>query len=260
MKTMVLPKPNGEFAWTQESWGPALRCVPLSRAALHCFGARQLEDGAALPAALSLDMRPEAVVRLRQVHGNRVVEACGVKAAGADRAHWPEGDIVISRDPSLLLTVRTADCVPVLLGDRRTNAVAAIHAGWRGTAAGAVLSAVDAMASTFGTVPSDLIAAVGPSIGPCCYAVGDELVPEFAAHRQASTWFARNRDGRLRLNLWQATRDQLVRAGLQPDNIHVSGLCTADHPQLFHSFRRDGRTGGRLIAAIRAAEEVKIED
>jgi YfiH family protein len=248
---MNLPKPTGEFVWTQESWGPALRCAPLSRVALHCFGTRQLEDGSALSTALNLDIQPDAVVRLKQVHGNGVVEACGVNAGAVDRANWPEGDIAITRDPSLLLTIRTADCVPVLLADRQTRAVAAIHAGWRGTAAGAVLSAIEAMTSKFGTVPSNLVAAVGPAIGPCCYTVGHELVPAFAAHREASQWFARNGNGQLRLNLWQATRDQLARAGVQPENIHVSQLCTSDHPQIFHSFRRDGRTAGRLIAAIR---------
>jgi YfiH family protein len=141
----------------------------------------------------------------------------------------------------------------VLLADRRSGGVAAIHAGWRGTAAGAVLAAVQAMIRRFHSEPRNIVAAVGPSIGPCCYTVGEELIQAFASHPDAPRWF--NRAGGLHLDLWQATRHQLERAGVAPDNIHVSELCTFDHPAMFHSYRRDGKNAGRLVAAIRANPE-----
>jgi purine-nucleoside/S-methyl-5'-thioadenosine phosphorylase / adenosine deaminase len=163
---------------------------------------------------------------------------------------WPEADVAIGRDPLFLLTVRAADCVPILLADRQSGAIAAVHAGWRGTAAGAVLAAVQALTWRFGTEPRDVVAAIGPSIGPCCYAVGDELLEKFKLHPDASRWF--DRAGGLHFDLWQATRDQLERAGVRSQNIHTSELCTFDHPDVFHSYRRDGKAAGRLAAAIQA--------
>lgn len=257
-----LPKPTGAFEWTQESWGLALRCPPLSEVARHCFTTRDLDlpgvrderrdEWLALMAALEsqADGRPSSLVRLRQIHGASVFVSAATGAVTQPYDDWPEADIVASRNPADVLTVRAADCVPVLLSDRNTGAAAAVHAGWRGTAAGAVQAAVRTLASSFGARPHDLVAAVGPSIGPCCYEVGGELLTKFAAHHSAHRWF--QRDGhRLRLNLWTATRDQLEEAGLAPESIHVSGLCTYDHRGIFHSYRRDGARAGRLVAAIR---------
>jgi YfiH family protein len=252
---MSFPKPSGDFAWVQESWGAALRCAPLAAVAQHCFSTRELalegirstdEAGwKALAGALGVEF--EGLVRMRQVHG---AEVCHAPACEA----WPQADIAIGNDPSLALTVRTADCVPVLLADRRTGAVAAIHAGWRGTAAGAVQAGVEALGLKHGSEPRDLVAAVGPSIGPCCYEVGEGLVAHFAAHPDAPRWFSRDR--KPRLDLWRATRDQLERVGVPTAQIHVCELCTFDHPPLFHSYRRDGERAGRLVAAIRSRRKI----
>jgi YfiH family protein len=258
---MTLPKPTGEFEWTQESWGPALRCTALSNVAQHCFSILQpglsgaaredAETLAALAHVLNLhDAKSEQIVRLRQVHCAGVFEASRETIARTGDAGWPEADIAISRDPALVLTVRAADCVPVLLAEGATGAVSAIHAGWQGTAAGAVLAAVQALSEKFGADPGNIIAAVGPSIGPCCYTVGEELIQKFASHPDSSRWF--DRAGGLRLNLWQATRDQLERAGVAPLNIHVCELCTFDHAGVFPSYRREGKAAGRLTAAIRS--------
>jgi YfiH family protein len=254
---MALPKPNGDFEWVQESWGAALRCTPLSRIASHIFSTRQLplvgvggEDPASWAAlARALGIGLDGLIRLRQVHGAGVFAAGAGQVIQARSEEWPEADIAISREGTFALSVRAADCVPILLGDRRTGAAAAVHAGWKGTAAGAVMAAVQAMAWRYGSDAADVVAAVGPSIGPCCYEVGAELVPRFDAHADASRWFTR--DGALRLDLWRATRDQLERAGVPPGQIHVCGLCTSDHPDLFHSYRRDRDLAGRLVAAIR---------
>jgi polyphenol oxidase len=240
---MSLPKPSGEFEWAQESWGAALHCHPLSDVARHCFGTREL--GAESGLAHALGVESDAFVRMRQVHCADVFVA-----QKQGEQPWPEADIAVTDDPSLAVSVRVADCVPILLADRRTGAVAAIHAGWKGTAAGAAIVAVQNLTSRYGTNPEDVVAAVGPSIGPCCYEVGPDLASHFSSHPEAATWFTS--DAKPHLDLWRATRDQLVRAGLPLQQIHVCELCTVDHPVLFHSYRRDGKNAGRLVAAIRS--------
>ena len=263
---MSLPKPSGEFEWVQESWGPALRCSPLAATARHRFSTRDLplEDirAAGQPAWVALARAVGAdaatLVRLRQVHGVAVYDAGDHRAdvsVPAAFEKWPEADITVSRNDSVALSVRVADCVPVLLSDRRQGAVAAIHAGWRGTAAGAVGVAIDAMRLNYGTDPAAVVAAVGPSIGPCCYEVGRELATHFAVHADAGDWFSSH--SRPHLDLWRATRDQLVRAGVPNGQIHVCELCTAHHPELFHSYRRDGARAGRLVAAIRSGPDTR---
>lgn len=268
--SMSLPQPNGPFEWVQESWGPALRCAPLAKTCRHLFTTRALElggvrDQAANPGtstrqprwggnewsklAAAIGVEPPALVRLRQVHGISVFNVRASEARQASYDRWPEADIATTCDPSVAVSVRAADCVPVLLADSESGAVAAVHAGWRGTAAGVVIEAVNALARTYGIKRENVIAAIGPSIGPCCYTVGEELTAKFARHSESTLWFVR-REG-LRLDLWRATRDQLLRAGLAPDHIHACELCTFDLPELFPSYRRDRDGAGRLVAAIR---------
>jgi hypothetical protein len=254
---MSLPQPSGDFEWVQESWGAALRCRPLTEIARHCFSTRELALEGVRDAnpdswhrlARSLGVELDSLARLRQVHCADVfVAEQGVLPSPFDQ--WPEADIAVTGDPSAAVSVRAADCVPVLMADRRTGAVAAAHAGWKGTAAGAAMVAVRALTSNYGARADDIIAAVGPSIGPCHYEVGPELADHFSAHPDAPAWFTT--DARPRLDLWRATRDQLARAGVPSQQIHVCALCTFDHPALFHSYRRDGTHAGRLVAAIRS--------
>jgi YfiH family protein len=221
--------------------------------AQHCFSTRQLvlegmrdTDPGWTALARAFEIEPESLVRLRQVHGTDAYAA----AAEFTLPAWPEADIAVAVDRSVALCVRAADCVPILLADRRNGAVAAVHAGWKGTAAGAAIVAVDSLASRYGSRAGDLIAAIGPSIGACCYEVGADLAGHFASHAGASTWFTTH--GKPHLDLWRATRDQLARAGVPAEQIHACGLCTFDHPALFHSYRRDGGRAGRLVAAIRS--------
>lgn len=251
---MAYPQPSGEFEWTQASWGAALRCRPLASVARHCFSTRELELEGVLAApapgwaslARALDVETASLVRMHQVHCADVFEA-----HEANRDSRPEADIAVTDDPSVVISVRVADCVPILLADRRSGAVAAVHAGWRGTAAGAVMVAVDSLRARYGTNAGDVIAAIGPSIGPCCYEVGPDLAAQFSSHPEAPSWFSRTE--KPHLDLWRATRDQLARAGVPPGQIHVCALCTFDHPAVFHSYRRDGKAAGRLVAAIRSA-------
>jgi polyphenol oxidase len=248
--------PSAGFHWSRSSSGRVLRCSALAACTgNHGFTTRQqaLPPGAAEcgggweALAEEAGVRGEDVVRLQQVHGATVTDAAMITTG--ERA-----DGVMSDDSSKLLTVRVADCVPVLLGCPETRAVAAVHAGWRGTSARIVASAVAALVDRFGVRPGALVAAVGPSIGPCCYRVGPEVVEAFraggAGHGGGGRWFAGNGD--LRLDLWRANRDQLVAAGLAPEDVHVASLCTACHPDLFHSYRRDGARAGRQVGFIRA--------
>jgi YfiH family protein len=242
---MSLPQPSGEFEWVQDSWGAALRCRPLAVVARHYFSTRVDAPEATLAGALGVEL--QALVRMKQVHAADVFVANGIPTS------QPEADIAVTDDPALALSVRTADCVPMLLADRRSGAVAAVHAGWKGTAAGAALAAVRSLASTYGTRPADVVAAVGPSIGPCCYEVGPELAGHFSSHPDSDAWFTNHT--RPHLDLWRATRDQLARAGIPERQIHVCALCTFDHPALFHSYRRDSQNAGRLVAAIRSGRD-----
>ena len=167
----------------------------------------------------------------------------------------PEADAIVSNDPSAAISVRVADCVPILLADDTGRRVAAIHAGWRGTAKRAVIAGIEAMQALYGVRPERLTAAVGPCIGPCCYEVGEDVLDGFRAaghHPQIlAAWFSPAEAGRLRLDLWRATRDQIEGAGVLPPNIHVSELCTKTHADVLHSYRAHGKAAGRMVGVIR---------
>lgn len=253
---MIFPVPDPAFHWTVEPWGPALRCTPLAAIAQHAFTSRQLKlpDAEAWSAATaSVGGVPHQVRRVKQVHGNVVRVLRRGDTEAADPGARPDGDAVVSNVAGLLLAVMVADCVPILLADRATGAAAAIHAGWRGTCARVGSTAVDAMRRHFGTDPSDIVAAIGPSIGPDDYVVGEALIDAFqqAGHSAGdlARWFGR-RDSRLHLDLWSANRDQLVDAGVPADRVFTCGLSTLAHPGVFDSFRKDGERAGRMAAII----------
>lgn len=272
---MTLPAPDPAFRWTKEPWGAALRCGPLSALAQHLFTTRQLglrgsgdpqlEQWAAVAASVGMPGAP--MVRVRQVHGRAVrVAREGGDREGGDRplasplaSERPEADAIVSDNPGVVLAVQVADCVPILLADARSGAVAAVHAGWRGTCARIVAEALVSMAREFGTRPEDVTAAMGPAIGPCCYEVGAELLLKFEADHHAEAdvlrWFSRvpgalPGDESLRLDLPRANRDQMLAAGVPNDRIFACGLCTKCHPDVFDSYRAAGAGAGRMVAAI----------
>jgi YfiH family protein len=201
-----------------------------------------------------MDLEPTSIVRARQVHGCGVIEL----RAGRDVGVGQPADALVSADPLRAVAVAVADCVPILIADRRHRVVAAVHAGWRGTASRVVVAAVETLARD-GVPASDLIAAIGPSIGPCCYQVDapvrDALI---AGSRGASEWLTPDGDGHWRLDLWRANRDQLRETGVATDAIHAARFCTADHLDDCYSYRREGAAAGRMFAAIRglAREEL----
>jgi len=210
------------------------------------------------------------LVRAHQVHGADVLIW---RAGAAPAATLPDADIIVSNDPAVAIAVQTADCVPILIADRRTGVVAAAHAGWRGLAAGVPRVTIGALAREFGSRPEDLVAAAGPSIGACCYEVGPEVRQRFeeAGWPESTTsgWFfsrpqptranpsmgglpADSRPGHWYFDSGRAARDQLESAGVPRGQVLGAGLCTASHPEMLCSYRRDGSSAGRMAGAIRA--------
>ena len=229
--------------------------------------------------ALGEQSQPGAAVP-HPAHQLRIV---GVRQIHSDLIHFVEGvpeeplagDGLITSTPGLLLTVKTADCLPVLLVDPRQRAVSAFHAGWRGTVKRIVEKGVGEMQRRCGSRPQDLLAAIGPGIGRCCYQVGEEVQEQFASqfayagelfqvHREESDvvherypllFLTARAPGhsdlgqKILLDLVEANRRQLLDAGLRKANISALDKCTACHPELFFSYRREGPTG-RMLAAI----------
>jgi YfiH family protein len=192
-------------------------------------------------------------MRVKQVHGNsvRILKKGAVPDDAANVR--PDGDAVVSNQPGLALAVMVADCNPILVVDPKRGAAAAIHAGWRGTCARVGPAAIDTMRREFGSDPSDLIAAIGPSVGPDDYEVGESLIDAFAAagHSNADIdrWFIRSKP-KPHLDLWKANRDQLAAAGLRADHIYICGLSTVSHPDVFDSYRIAGEKAGRMAGII----------
>jgi len=228
------------------------------------------------------------LVNAHQIHSNRVipVTAPTVSREHPSRAQAPAGrssppgwraDGLMTAQPGLLLGILTADCVPILVADVRRHAVAAFHAGWRGTVKRIVESGIGRMRLEFGSRPEDLIAAIGPAIGPCCYAVGEEVFSDFDSQfayarelffevfnadplpaRYPALFPGRRAPGhpaegsQLHVDLIAANRRQLLAAGLRPQAIQAVGGCTQCHPELFFSHRGSGGRAGRMMAVIGA--------
>lgn len=183
------------------------------------------------------------LLKLRQVHSDTIVEMNDTSAAG----DAVEGDAAVTALEGVMLAVQTADCVPILVADRQARAVAAIHAGWRGTASRIVERAIETLHAKFEIEPADLIAAVGPHIGVCCYEVGEEVVD---AMKTPAVFQRRTEWAKPHLNLAEANRGQLVSAGIPEAQIEVSSLCTRCREDLFHSYRRDGKRTGHMLSVI----------
>ncbi|MGA3176439.1 MAG: peptidoglycan editing factor PgeF [Candidatus Acidiferrum sp.] len=214
----------------------------------------------------ALDAESFALAPLKQIHSDVI------RLFSATPAHACKGDASATNHPGLLLAVQTADCVPILLVDPKKRAVAAIHAGWKGTLARIAEKAVGRLRLEFGCKPADLLAALGPAIGPRCYEVGADLVTKFTAQfADTSGYFDEPRTGdepnplqwlsmappghqppprNVHLDLPKANRAQLLAAGLRPQNIFPCGLCTACRTDFFFSHRREGALSGRLMSVI----------
>jgi polyphenol oxidase len=191
---------------------------------------------------------------MRQVHGDAVEVIRDIPDPSRMRAVVPV-DGAVTDFPGLVLTVLTADCLPILMADRKRCVTAAVHAGWRGTVAGIAQKAVMTMADVFGSDPRDIIAALGPCIGRCCYEVGAEVIDAVRAAFPFDGDHIKARPGpKAMLDLAGLNRAALVRAGLSPGNILSVGLCTYCRDDLFYSYRREGEGTGRMLAGIMIEE------
>lgn len=201
-------------------------------------------------AAVGLDM--DRTVLSKQVH-EATVRVCTADDAGKGLLYQRDytADALITREPNLPLVVFSADCGVMLLYDPIQNAIGAVHAGWRGCAAGILEKTVQTMQTAFGTHPGDIIAAIGPCIGPCCFETDDD-VPQamLAALGQAAGPHLVRQGAKWHVDLAGLNRTWLLRAGLLPEHIDVCGLCTACRPDLFWSHRKMGEARGAQIAAI----------
>jgi len=217
---------------------------------------------------------------VRQFHSNLVVR---VGRADAQRLLPRRADGMMTDEPGILLTVLTADCIPVLVADPKRRVVAAFHAGWRGTVKRIVETGVGRMRLEFGSQPEDLVAAIGPGVGACCYAVGEEVLSAFESQffyarelfrevyeqdpvriRYPMLFMTQRAPGHssagyaLHLDLVEANRRQLLAAGLRPDAIQVAGGCTNCQPALFFSHRGSQGRAGRMTAAIGIRKPEKL--
>jgi polyphenol oxidase len=172
----------------------------------------------------------------KQIHSDRVLR---VESPGPQG----EGDALIANLPGVGLAIRTADCLPILIADPRNRAVAAIHAGWRGVVSEIAPKAVEAMRRQFGSKPEDLVVAIGPGIGLCCFEVGPEVALQFGF------------SGRTKVDLVETTCRQLRRNGVKMGQISSAGLCSYCNPELLESYRRDREAAGRMVAMIGLAGE-----
>ena len=156
-------------------------------------------------------------------------------------------DALVSNTPKVLLAVKTADCVPILLGDPATGAFAAVHAGWRGTSTSIIQRAIEQLEKEYGARSQDLRAAIGPAANICCYEVGSEVIDLFKERfPQSEGLLQPTRDGHARIDLQQANRNQLISAGVSPERIHLAPLCTMDRNDLFFSYRHEKKLNGRV--------------
>ncbi|MDE3103641.1 MAG: peptidoglycan editing factor PgeF [Acidobacteriota bacterium] len=207
-----------------------------------------------------------ALVTVRQVHADgvytvdRAEDVLEGRLQTADGRAVVEADGLITDQPGILLGIQTADCVPVIVVDPVCRRVGVFHAGWRGTVAGIAGRGVALMAAAAGAgAREQMLAAIGPSIGPCCYAVGDSVRAEFCARFAEGASLFPQREGQLHLDLWEANRCQLLEAGLADDKITVLGHCTGCRRQpdawpLYFSHRMERGKTGRImnVAGIRA--------
>jgi YfiH family protein len=210
------------------------------------------------------------LVTVHQIHSGLVVVVCAQDAT-LSQPHKADG--LITNEPGILLGIQTADCIPVLVADRKRRVVGAFHAGWRGTVKRIVETGVGRMRMEFGSQPDDLVAAIGPGIGSCCYSVGEEVLSEFESqflythelfHEIEASDLLHNPwlltapraprhtpvEPKLHLDLVEANRRQLLDAGLSADAIEIVGGCTSCQTELFFSHRAEQGHTGRMLAVI----------
>ena len=192
---------------------------------------------------------PWALAGCWQIHGsevrliNHLAEAKPAADAHGDTIYC---DAIVSNAPGVLAGVKTADCVPLLIGDPKTGAFAAVHAGWRGTLAEVATKALTRMTAEYNTRPQDLLVAIGPAASSCCYEVGPDVIEPFNSKFPDQELFMKTTADHACINLPAANRSQLVLAGVDPQKINIAPLCTMCRTDLFFSYRREKSVQGKV--------------
>mgnify|MGYP002408951064 CR=1 FL=1 len=202
---------------------------------------------------------PDRLVAGEQVHGNRVhvvtVKDAGKGGASLDTA-IADTDALITNGPGIMLSSYYADCVPLFFLDPKHKAIGLAHAGWKGTVQEVGVHTLRAMSENFGTGPDCCLAAVGPSIRPCCYQVDSHVYQRFAERFDYhKVLFEKEEEDKWKLDLQRANYEQLIRVGIRSENITVSSLCTACCHDIFFSYRKDRGKTGRQASLIMLAGE-----
>ncbi len=219
------------------------------------------------------------LVTLRQIHSSLIRRVSATDIRDSKMPAVLKGDGLMTSEPGVLLGIQTADCIPVLVADRKKRAVAAFHAGWRGTLARIVENGIGRMRLEFGSRPEDLIASIGPGIGPCCYAVGEEVQQQFESQfdyapelfrevydsgpirqKYPMLFLSARAPGHsdigpgMHLDLAEANRRQLLAAGLRKGGIFLTGQCTGCRTDRFFSHRTERGFTGRMMSVIGVAQ------
>jgi YfiH family protein len=199
-------------------------------------------------ATKSAAQRVSGIITVKQVHGTDALVVdrppdVGMRFDGG----W---DAVVTDQPGVLVSVRTADCVPVLLHDPTRRVVAAVHAGWRGAVAGIVPRTIDLLRTRFGSNAADIMAAVGPSVGMCCYEVDEPVMSRVQGYAFWPKVVRHTKPGKAMLDLRRFVQEQTAAAGIDDTRLFLVDLCTVCHPSLFYSYRRDGIVSGTMVSGI----------
>ena len=267
------------FYWRESEGVRALVCAPLEQDGFvngfstRLGGVSPMPDGALSLAGFNEDKAENILENRRrflklfpgnwslagcwQVHGSDVrlvKDAEDARPAENELGDTVYCDAIVSDASGVLAGVKTADCVPLLLGDPVTGAFAAVHAGWRGTLAEVVRVAVRRMQDTYAVRSADLRVAIGVSAGPCCYEVGEEVIDGFMSKfPDAEKLFTATREGHALIDLLTGNRNQLMAEGVEENRIHIAPLCTMCRTDLFFSYRKEKRLHGkvgRLMAVV----------
>ncbi len=260
------------FYWRTIDGVTALVCAPLEQSGFangfstRAGGASPMPDAALNLAGFNEDAAENILENRRrflklfpgewalagcwQMHGvdvRAVKDRAEAKPAEDGTGETVYCDAIVSDAPQVLAGVKTADCVPLLVGDPRTGSFAAVHAGWRGTYAGIAFYALERMGKEYGTRPEDLVVAIGPAATSCCYEVGPEVIDGFRERfADADALFTPTREGHARIDLLKANRDQLISSGVNSKNIYTAPLCTMCRTDLFFSYRREKKLLGKV--------------
>lgn len=196
--------------------------------------------------AEKLMIKPDQLVFPRQTHTNCIAEINEIP-----KSEIKETDALVTDKTGICLCVQTADCVPILLFDPVNNIIAAVHAGWRGTVKKIAEITVQKMVLQYHSSPENIIAAIGPSIGPEIYEVGDEVVEEVRKSiPNSGTLLHKKNSGKYHVNLWEANRQVLLNNGLSEKNIEILGECSFTENGKYFSARKDGTDTGRMVSGI----------